>query len=191
MPLTEYTFNDENPVDRIFYGRINIKKASSFLFFTDFGITKSLIHHLKYKGQEQVGAFLGHWYGQTIKDNGYLHHVDMVIPVPLHRKKLAKRGYNQCSLFASTLAQHLNCHCREDLLIKTANTRTQTKRGRLARWLDNRSLYELTDTQALRGKTILLVDDVITTGATIEICANTFKDIEGLTLYVASMAVVP
>ncbi len=190
LPLTDYNFNDENRVDRIFYGRINIKKANSFLFFTDQGIVKNLIHNLKYRNQEQIGAFLGDWFGQQISENNHLEKVDFVIPVPLHKKKLKKRGYNQTALFAKRLAFHLNCTYLENVLIKTANTKTQTKRSRLARWYDNRSLYEVTDEKILKNKRILLVDDVITTGATMEICARPLKKIEGTVVYIATMAVV-
>ncbi|MGB3152894.1 MAG: ComF family protein [Maribacter sp.] len=191
LPLTEYNFNVENGVDRIFYGRINIKKASSFLFFTENGIVKNLIHHLKYRSQEQIGEFLGDWYGQIIKENAFLEQIDFVIPVPLHKRKLKKRGYNQVALFAEKLASHLNAEYLENGLLKTANTRTQTKKSRLNRWHDNRSLYEVADSNILKNKKILLVDDVITTGATMEICGQVLKNIEGTSIYIASMAVVP
>jgi len=191
LPLTEYTFNDENAVDRIFYGRINIKKANSFLFYTDLGIVKNLIHYLKYKNQEGIGEFLGDWHGQILKNDSYLAAIDYVIPVPLHRKKLRQRGYNQVALFAKQIAFHINANYADDILIKTANTKTQTKKNRLSRWYDNRSLYEIKNSQLLENKNILLVDDVITTGATMEICANTFLDIQGINIYITSMAVVP
>lgn len=190
LPLTEYTFNDENAVDRIFYGRINIKKANSFLFFTDIGIVKNLIHNLKYKNQEGIGGFLGDWHGQILKEQQHLPYIDFVIPVPLHRKRLNQRGYNQVALFAQRLAHHLNSTYADNILIKTANTKTQTKKNRLSRWYDNRSLYEITATQMLVNKNILLVDDVITTGATMEICAQTFDEIDGINIYITSMAVV-
>lgn len=190
LPLTDYNFNDENAVDRIFYGRINIKKANSFLFFTEFGIVKNLIHFLKYKNQKEIGRFLGDWHGQILKKNNELNEIDYVIPVPLHRKKLKQRGYNQVALFAKQIAFHINAIYLDDVLIKTANTRTQTKKSRLSRWYENRSLYELKDSQILENKNVLLVDDVITTGATMEICANTFKSIKGINIYITSMAVV-
>lgn len=190
LPLTDYTFNEENPVDRIFYGRINIKKASSFLHFTDHGIVKNLIHHLKYKNQEQIGEFLGNWYGQILLENNHLPKVDFVIPVPLHRIKLRKRGYNQTALFAKQLATHLGSQYLDHVLIKTANTRTQTKKNRLARWYDNKSLYTVVDAHLLENKAILLVDDVITTGATMELCAGELLKIEGTSLFLASIAIV-
>ncbi|TLP73253.1 ComF family protein [Maribacter sp. ACAM166] len=191
LPLTEYNFNDENAVDRIFYGRINIKKANSFMFFTDFGIVKNIIHYLKYKNQEEIGQFLGDWHGQILKNDSHLALIDYVIPVPLHRKKLRHRGYNQVALFAKQIAFHINADYADDMLIKTANTKTQTKKNRLSRWHDNRSLYEIKNSKLLENKNILLVDDVITTGATMEICANTFKNIQGVNIYITSMAVVP
>lgn len=190
LPLTDYTFNEENPVDRIFYGRINIKKASSFLHFVEHGIVKNLIHNLKYKNQEHISEFLGNWYGQIIKENNHLPKIDYVIPVPLHKKKLKKRGYNQTALFAKQLAYHINSEYLDKVLIKTANTRTQTKKSRLARWYDNRSLYTVTDSTVLLNKTILLVDDVITTGATMELCAEALLKIEGSIVYITSMAIV-
>ena len=191
LPLTDYNFNVENPVDRIFYGIINIKKANSFLFFTENGTVQQLLHHLKYKNQEMVGEFLGDWFGQSIKEKGFIDKIDIVIPVPLHSKKLKKRGYNQVSLFASRLAHHLGAELREDILLKTANSKTQTKKGRIGRWFDNKALFTISEAVKLQGKNVLLVDDIITTGATIEKCALAIQKSQLINLYVASMAVVP
>lgn len=191
LPLTDYDFNAENPVDRIFYGRINITKASSFLFFVEDGIVKNLIHYLKYRNQEQIGSFLGHWYGQLIKDNNFLTELDYVIPVPLHPAKLKKRGYNQVAHFARAISEHLDARYLDHVLIKTANTRTQTKKTRLLRYQDGRALYLLTDNDILKYRKVLLLDDVITTGATMELCATALSEVPGIDLYLASMAVVP
>lgn len=191
LPLTEYSFNVENAVDRIFFGRTTIKKANSFLFFVENGIVKNLIHHLKYRNQQQIGTLLGDWHGQIIAENGNLKSIDYIIPVPLHPKKKKKRGYNQVSEFGTRLAHHLNAQFYEDGLIKTANTKTQTKKGRIGRWLPNKSLYILNNAKKLENKNILLVDDVITTGATMEICAQTLSQVSGITIYITSMAVVP
>jgi len=192
LPLTEYNFNVENPVDRIFYGRIDVKKASSFLFFRENSIVQQLIHHLKYRNQPQIGDFLGNWYGQVLQEDKALANcIDFVIPVPLHRRKQRQRGYNQVALFAKKLAHYLNAELAENALIKTANTKTQTTKGRIGRWQGNKALYMLEETSKFKNKGILLVDDVITTGATIEICAKTLLQIPGIRLYISSMAVVP
>ena len=191
LPLTEYSFNVENPVDRIFYGRINVKKASSFLFFEEKGIVQQLIHYLKYRNQEEIGGFLGDWYGQLLKENNGSGFIDVVVPVPLHRRKLRKRGYNQVALFAERLAHHLNAAYVDNILLKTANTKTQTKKGRIGRWYGNTSLYTLSDQKFLENKRVLLVDDVITTGATMETCAMALQQSKGITIYITSMAIVP
>lgn len=192
MPLTEYSFNVENPVDRIFYGRIDVKKASSFLYFRENSIVQQLIHHLKYRNQPQIGGFLGDWYGQIVqKENSPINQIDFIVPVPLHRLKLRRRGYNQVSLFAEKLAYYLQAELAENVLKKTANTKTQTKKGRIGRWQGNHALYILENPSKLENKRVLLVDDVITTGATMEICAKTLLQIPGISLYITSMAVVP
>ncbi len=191
LPLTEYSFNDENRVDRIFYGRINVKKASSFLFYTENGIVRQLIHHLKYKNQEEIGIFLGNWYGQMLKEDLFLKTIDTVVPVPLHRKKIKKRGYNQVAKFAKRLAQHLGAEYVDHVLTKTANTKTQTTKNRIGRWQNTKDLYTLSDNMYLKNKNVLLVDDVITSGATMEICAKALYETEGITIYISSMAVVP
>mgnify|MGYP000324286580 CR=1 FL=1 len=188
LPLTEYNFTDENPIDRIFYGRVDIEKASAFLFFTQNSIVKNLIHHLKYKNQQEIGTFLGDWYGQSIHKRPK---VDFVVPVPLHRKKLTKRGYNQVTNFGKRMADHFNAVYVENALKKTANTRTLTKKNRFSRWKTNENLYELETKELLKNKSVLLVDDVITTGATIEACATALKEAENVTIYVAVMAIVP
>ncbi len=192
LPFTEYTLNAENPIDRIFYGRIDVKKASSFLFFRESSTVQRLIHHLKYKNQEQIGDFLGDWYGQLLLEEKALDHgIDCVIPVPLHRRRLRQRGYNQVARFAKKLAHYLNAEYAPTVLVKTANTKTQTKKGRIGRWQGNRPLYRLSGANNLKNKNLLLVDDVITTGATMETCAKTLAQIPGASIYIVSMAVVP
>ncbi|MGB5821836.1 MAG: ComF family protein [Saonia sp.] len=191
MPLTEYNFIDENPVDHIFYGRVAIKKANSFLFYIENGIVQRIIHHLKYKNQQEIGSFLGDWYGQVLKEENTLGHIDLIIPVPLHKKKLKKRGYNQVARFGERLADHLNAIYTEGILVKTKNTRTQTRKNRIYRWQGDQDLYILSDPLFLKHKNVLLVDDVITTGATLEACAKVLQKAEGVNIYIATMAVVP
>ncbi|QWX83370.1 ComF family protein [Cellulophaga sp. HaHaR_3_176] len=191
LPLTEYTYNVKNPFDSIFFGRVLIKKANSFLFFSKNGIVKNLIHNLKYKNQEQIGVFLGDWCGQIIKENNELENIDFVFPVPLHKKKQKKRGYNQVSLFADRIAYHINSKYIEDVLIKNKNTKTQTKKDRYFRWKSNQNLYSLNSNYILKNKNVLLVDDVVTTGATLEACAKALENIEGVSIYILTMAIVP
>ena len=191
LPLTEYNFTEENAVDRIFYGRIPIIKASSFLFYAQQGIVQHILHYLKYKNQEIIGDFFGKWYGEILKKEGLESKIDVIIPVPLHKKKLRKRGYNQVDAFGKQLAKLLKADFINDILIKTTNIATQTKKSRLYRWQTSENLYDITDFERIRHKNVLLVDDVITTGATIEACGTALLKIEGIQLYVATMAFVP
>lgn len=190
LPLTDHNFIQENAVDRIFYGRVPIEKAASFLYFSKQGIVKNMLHFLKYKNQQQLGEFIGNWFGTSIAQEQLLS-IDFVIPVPLHPKKLRQRGYNQVELFGKQLAFHLNASFKNDCLIKTQNTKTQTKKNRLARGKNNLDLFVLRHSKELENKNILLVDDVITTGATIEACATTLLKAQNAKIYVATMAVVP
>ena len=191
LPLTEFDFVTENLIDRTFYGRIPIAKASAFLYFYPTGIVRNLIHYLKYRDQPQIGEFLGKWYGQILKGDRGLPPLDAVIPVPLHPKKLKKRGYNQVLAFSRELAAALQVPCREELLEKTAHTKTQTHKSRLFRWQDQLPTFTAEKGAELGGKKVLLVDDVITTGATLEACAAALLRVGKVEIYIATMAAVP
>lgn len=191
LPLTEYNFNEENAVDRIFYGRIPVEKAASFLFYSEKGVVKNLIHYLKYRNQPQLGAFLGQWWGEQLSENGLGEKVDCVVAVPLHPSKQRRRGYNQVTLFASCLADKLEVPYLETALVKTANSKTQTRKDRWFRWQSSKELYQLSDPILVEFKRVLLVDDVITTGATLEACSRALLKAEGTTVYIGTMAVVP
>ncbi|MBT8206070.1 MAG: ComF family protein [Eudoraea sp.] len=191
LPLTEFDFQEENAVDRIFYGRTEIYSAAALFFYQEEGIVQNLIHALKYKGQKQVGEFLGNWFGEVLKRGVPEDTIDLVVPVPLHKNKLRKRGYNQVAGFGQKLATHLRAEYRDDLLVKTANTKTQTRKNRWYRWLGSRELYLLRDPKILEHQHVLLVDDVITTGSTLEACALALHRAHGITISIAAMAVVP
>ncbi|RIV70774.1 ComF family protein [Flagellimonas aequoris] len=191
VPLTDHNYLEENAVDRIFYGRIPIKKAASFTFFSKNGLIKNLLHWLKYKNQEQIGGFLGDWCGAQLKNDLGLDNIEVVIPVPLHPKKLKKRGYNQVALFAQKIAENIHAEYRDDVLLKVINTKTQTKKDRQLRWETSKEAFVLNPKAEINFRHVLLVDDVITTGATIEICTRTLLEQHNLEISVLSMAMVP
>lgn len=187
LPKTNFHLIRENAVEEIFWGRIKINHAVSFLYFAKDGLTQNIIHNLKYKGNQQIGVLMGTLYGQELKTAGIFDDLDVIIPVPLHWKKLKKRGFNQSEFFGKGLSTSLRVPQRPDLLARKVNTATQTKKTRAER-LDNVSgVFEVTDKAFLENKHVLIVDDVITTGATLEATATTLLEIPGVRVSFASI----
>jgi len=189
LPVTNFHFNNDNTVLKVFYGRVKIENGTALLRFEKKGIVQQLIHGLKYKGQEQIGVFLGDWLGGELKTLKAYEEIDVVIPVPLHKKKLKKRGYNQVAKFAQHIANSLNVLYIDDVLLKVTNTKSQTLKNRLARWTNNDELFTLQNKNSIANKHILLVDDLITTGATMEACITVLQQVENVKISVASMAI--
>ncbi|WP_238528702.1 ComF family protein [Kordia algicida OT-1] len=189
LPFTDFHKYPKNPVIDTFYGRVAIKNATALFHYKKNGMVQQLLHQLKYKGRQEVGDILGKLLGQQLQNEASYSSVDFIIPVPLHKKRFRKRGYNQVTTFGLQLANHLNAIYLEDILIKVNNTKTQAFKKRAARWLTTQHSFEITDTEKLANTHILLVDDVITTGATLEACANALKKIPNITISVATMSI--
>lgn len=189
LPQTDFHLSSDNPVAQLFWGKVNVESASSFLFFNKGGKVQHLIHQLKYKNQKQVGTYLGTLYGNTLKKSRFFGSIDTVIPVPLHPKKQRQRGYNQSEYFAMGLAESLSIVVDNTTLYRTYASESQTKKSRYSRYQNVSSIFALKDTNTLSGKHILLVDDVITTGSTIESCVNTLQQIHEIKISVASIAI--
>ncbi|WP_340077128.1 ComF family protein [Leptobacterium sp. I13] len=189
LPLTNYHAVQGNPVEKIFYGRVEIVHATAFLAFQKKGLAQRLIHQLKYKGNQAIGGFIGEWMGSVLMNNFHYQTVDVVVPVPLHPKKLRKRGYNQVSAFGKKIAGALNASYNDDALIRVSHSKTQTFKNRIARWNNASFIFDVEHPGSLKGKHILLIDDVITTGATLEACAITLQKIENVQISIATMAI--
>ena len=153
------------------------------------GITQQLIHNLKYKGHEDVGLFLGKWLGAELKTVNEYKSINMVIPVPLHKKKLKKRGYNQVAKFAQEIAKQLEVEYVDDVLIKITNVSSQVTKNRFNRWVNNEELFTIQNKEKINNKHVLLVDDIITTGATMEACIAVLNKVDNVKISVASMAI--
>ncbi len=189
LPVTNFHSQDDNPLERIFYGRIKLNRATALFYFTKKGIVQELLHNLKYRGHENIGAFLGKWLAHELVSSGNYNEIDLVIPVPLHKKKLRKRGYNQVTLFAKEIASALNASYMDDVLIKTTQTETQVFKKRLARWQQRDEVFQLKNPVKIEGKNILIIDDIVTTGSTIEACGNVLKQANIKSLSLACMAI--
>lgn len=189
LPFTLFHKHSQNPVSQTFYGRVPIENATALLHYKKHGIVQQLLHQLKYKGRQEVGNILGNMLGKALKETTAYNSITYIIPVPLHKKRLQKRGYNQVSTFGKQLAHHLEATYSEDILIKVSNTKTQAFKKRAARWLTTQHSFEITETNSLADQHILLVDDIITTGATLEACANALKKIPNIKISVATMSI--
>lgn len=189
LPLAQFHLYNERVIQKVFYGRITLEQATSLLYFEKKGPVQTLLHNLKYNGKEEISAFLGDWLGQELSQLPEYCAVDNVIPVPIHPKKRKKRGYNQVTGFAIALAKHLEATYIDNLLIKSKNTKTQVFKGRFSRSDDVLDAFSITENQSLVGKHILLVDDILTTGATLEACAIQLLKIPKIKLSIATMAI--
>jgi ComF family protein len=188
--ITNFHFDNPEAVKK---GTITVvfnwMNATALLHFSKKGIVQQLLHNLKYRGHEAIGHFFGEWLGTELSEIDTYKAVDVVIPVPLHPSKLRKRGFNQVTKFGKAIAEALGAQFTEHILIKTKNTRTQVFKERLRRWSDQGAQFQITDGQSLTGKHILLVDDIITTGSTIESCAEVLYAIDDIQLSIATIAI--
>lgn len=174
LPYTDYHRlpPDQNPLSRRFWGRLPVQHVLSYLRFLRHGRTQQLLHQLKYRGQRHVGHTLGCLYGAELAEAGLAREFEVVVPVPLHPRKLARRGYNQAEAFGSGLAEMLRCPSRAHALRRTTHTDSQTRKSRAERWQNVAAVFEVAEPAAVAGRHVLLVDDVLTTGATLEACGN-------------------
>ncbi|MGB8704490.1 MAG: ComF family protein [Gillisia sp.] len=189
LPLTNFHFHNENPVKKVFYGRFPIENATSLLQFHKKSSVQKLIHQLKYRGRREISTYLGKWMGEELTKSPFFKNIDVVIPVPLHKKKLKSRGFNQVEGFGREISKLLKVPYNDAALQKTSFSTTQTLKARLARWGNIEETFVLRHPEDLQDKHILLVDDLITTGATMEACANELLKSPGVKISIASMAV--
>lgn len=173
LPYTNFHLEEDNPIDKVFWGRIPIEKAGAYLYFHKGNRVQQLMHRFKYKGKKEIGEYIGNLYGAELFKSKYLSDADLIIPVPLHPEKQKKRGYNQSEYFAKGLSNSLQIPFKSNILLRTMASSTQTKKNRFERWQNVETIFKIENLESITDKHIILVDDVITTGATVEACANT------------------
>lgn len=189
LPKTGFHTTENSAIDKVFYGRVKIEKAAAYYYFNKGSKVQKLIHQFKYKGGKEIGEYIGELYGAELKNSLWYNNIDYIIPIPLHPKKKKKRGYNQSDYFAKGLAKSLNTTALTNNLIRHVNTKTQTKKTRFKRWENVDEIFGIRNKNVLKNKTILLVDDVVTTGATLEAAAQLLLKNEVNKILISTMAI--
>jgi ComF family protein len=185
MPRYDLTIANEN-LNRKFSGIVKVEHVWAYYKFSKKSGVQKLLHQIKYKNLPEVGELASKWFGQNISRLGV--DLDLVLPVPLHPAKKRKRGYNQADYIAKGIATGLQINWSDEVLVRTVNTSTQTKKGRIERFNNTENIYAVSDPNMIIGKKILIVDDVITTGATIGQCAQLLLDAGCKEVNVAALA---
>lgn len=188
LPRTHYHLERDNPVEETFWGRMPIVRATSYYHFNKGSKFQKLIHALKYQGKARVGIYLGRQMGQDIHAEGFTQGIDAIIPVPLHEKKRRQRGYNQSDLIAQGIKEATGIPVNRNALLRKVHSSTQTRKTRYDRWENVSRIFDVRPDEKLRGKHVLLIDDVMTTGATLEACAGALQQKLDVRISIATLA---
>ena len=183
------SYTEPSPLDKLFYGRVPLKSTFSLLNFSQGTNTQELVHEIKYLNNKQLAVYLGEKMGEKLSQKWENELPDAFIPVPLHPKKLHLRGYNQSQLLSSGISNILNVPTQRNVLVRNVNTKTQTKKGKYDRWDNVEDIFNVKNVQRWKNKHLCIVDDVITTGSTLESCVRALQQsIPGVQVSVISLA---
>ena len=188
LPETRYHEFDDSPLTQLFKGRVVVENVGSFLFYKKGNQVQKILHHLKYNGGKEMGSFLGNIYGMQLIQHEKWKTVDMILPIPLHKKKEKKRGYNQSEWIAKGLSAGMQTPYCSNILIRSEFTETQTKKSRFHRWENVKEVFQLTNPDALMQKHVLICDDVLTTGATMEAAIQKIATVSSVKVSVVTLA---
>ena len=188
LPKTHYENNLENPLAQSFWGQVNFQAVTAEYFFSKTGNVQHLLHQLKYQGNKEAGIFLGQQLGESIKNAKLFQDIDYLVPIPLHPKKEFMRGYNQSFVIAQGVEDRTNIPIAKDCLYRKVFTSTQTKKSREERWDNVKDIFDIKDYKILENKHILLIDDVLTTGATLLAAGKILSQINNIRMSVATAA---
>jgi ComF family protein len=188
LPITEFEKHGENPVEKIFWGRARIKAAAAHYYFYKDSRLQHIIHHFKYKGRLEVGIHFGSIIGKALVESGRFQNIQAIVPLPLFKSRQKKRGYNQAEILCRGISLKIGAPVLNHALIRQTSTQTQTTKDRINRWQNMEGRFQITTKKELEHKHVLLVDDIITTGATLDACANALLDVEGISISIAALA---
>ena len=189
IPMTNHFLQPDNEAMKKFYGKIPVEFAAAFVYYHKKGIVQEMIHNLKYKGMEEIGSVFGHWFAANLREIDILKTADAIIPVPLHRKKLRQRGYNQVATFGQALSESLQIPYNDGILVRKVYSKTQTQKNLLGRSeVGNKEIFDVVFSESDHHKHFILIDDVLTTGSTLEACGKALLKIPGVKISIVCMA---
>lgn len=188
LPLTAFERYANNPVEKIFFGRLPLWAASSHYYFTKQSVLQKLLHQLKYRGNRKIGYYFGRQMGLACKSSKRFDGADGVLALPLHPKKEKLRGYNQADLLCQGFAETSGIPFLRNAVQRNRATATQTRKSRLERWQNMEGRFSIKNHTQLENKKLILIDDVVTTGATLEACGEALLQVKGLELAILTLA---
>lgn len=188
LPETNFHKEQDNPLTNIFAGRVRVREVASLMYYKKGNNVQHILHALKYNGQKELGAFLGEYYGKLLIQEPRFQDVDCILPIPLHPKKQRKRGYNQSEWIAKGLSEGMGKPYRTDILTRAQFTETQTRKSRFNRWENVKEVFVAQGDKSVEGKHLLVCDDVLTTGATMEAAIQQLQTIPDVKVSVVTLA---
>ena len=189
IPRTQFhSHSEDNIMEHLFRGKVQIEKAVAFFYFSHHGDYRHLIHQIKYRGEKECARYLGEIYARELGAE-FFTDIDLLVPVPLHPKRLRKRGYNQSEWIAMGISDFTGKDIDRYLIHRCGTSETQTNKGIYKRWENTQNIFTLGNTSEAEGKHLLLIDDVVTTGATLLSCANTLSNIKNIKISLLTLAI--
>jgi ComF family protein len=188
LPVTNFHTYVNNPVEKIFWGRLPLVSASAYTYFTKDSLLQHLLHQLKYGGNKEIGVFLGNMLGQLLKASNRFSDIDAVVPLPLFAAREKKRGYNQALVICEGISLAMQIPVLRQAVVRLSATETQTKKNRIQRWQNMEGRFLVKNENDIGNKHLLLVDDVVTTGATLEACGQEILSVNNTRLSIATLA---
>lgn len=188
LPKTHYENNPENPLAQTFWGQVDFHAVTAEYFFSKTGKVQHLLHQLKYQGNKDAGYFLGQQLGESIRNAEPFQGIDYLVPIPLHPKKEHLRGYNQSSVIAQGVEEKTGIPINKGVLIRKVYTSTQTRKSREERWDNVKEIFDVIDAEVFVSKHVLLIDDVLTTGATLMAAGSTLLKVPDIIVSAAAVA---